>query len=434
MTRFILNRIFLAIPTLFFISVIVFYLSKLVPQDPVLSLMDLRGVDTSIDHDDVYEKIYKELNLDLPNFYFTIQPSHFPKTINQTFDTNKKDLYLKLLNSGYSFVDIEKAINNFSQKLDAAKASNNAADIIELNKVYNLESPEQHNGLAHLNDSKPKSFFWPSFYLNGFNNQYHKWLQSIFTNGFGISILDGMTAILKVKKALTWTLSITLIDFFLSLLFGIFIGTYLATNEKGRWQKTFSQILYFLYSIPVFWFATMMVVYFTTDDYGWWTDWFPSVAIDIYPGKSTFQQILMNAEKFILPILILTLHSLAYITRLVRRSVLDELDKPYALLAFSKGLDKTEVIRKHILKNALIPTITSMASAFANAFAGSLVLEVIFNIPGMGRLLVSSMESADWNVVFCITLLLSFVTIVSFIIADILYAYVNPKIELNAKT
>ena len=220
----------------------------------------------------------------------------------------------------------------------------------------------------------------------------------------------------------------------LSLLFGIFIGTYLATNEKGRWQKTFSQILYFLYSIPVFWFATMMVVYFTTDDYGWWTDWFPSVAIDIYPGKSTFQQILMNAEKFILPILILTLHSLAYITRLVRRSVLDELDKPYALLAFSKGLDKTEVIRKHILKNALIPTITSMASAFANAFAGSLVLEVIFNIPGMGRLLVSSMESADWNVVFCITLLLSFVTIVSFIIADILYAYVNPKIELNAKT
>jgi len=391
LTRFILNRIFLAIPTLFFISVIVFYLSKLVPQDPVLSLMDLRGVDTSIDHDDVYEKIYKELNLDLPNFYFTIQPSHFPKTINQTFDTNKKDLYLKLLNSGYSFVDIEKAINNFSQKLDAAKASNNAADIIELNKVYNLESPEQHNGLAHLNDSKPKSFFWPSFYLNGFNNQYHKWLQSIFTNGFGISILDGMTAILKVKKALTWTLSITLIDFFLSLLFGIFIGTYLATNEKGRWQKTFSQILYFLYSIPVFWFATMMVVYFTTDDYGWWTDWFPSVAID-------------------------------------------KLDKPYALLAFSKGLDKTEVIRKHILKNALIPTITSMASAFANAFAGSLVLEVIFNIPGMGRLLVSSMESADWNVVFCITLLLSFVTIVSFIIADILYAYVNPKIELNAKT
>jgi peptide/nickel transport system permease protein len=395
--------------------------------------MSLRGVDTSIDHDDVYEKIYKELNLDLPNFYFTIQPSHFPKTINQIFETNKKDLYQKLLRSGYAYNDIDQAINNFSHKLDAAKASNNADEIIELNKVYNLEFPEQHKSLADLKSKKSKSFFWPSFHLNGFKNQYHKWLQTIFTNGFGISILDGKTAVQKVKKALTWTLSITLIDFLLSLFFGIFIGTYLAANENGRWQKILSQVLYFLYSIPVFWFATIMVVYFTTDDYGWWTDWFPSVAIDIYLGKSTIQQIVMNAEKLILPIIILTLHSLAYTTRLVRRSVLDELDKPYASLAYSMGLKKTEVIRKHILKNALIPIITSMASAFANAFAGSLVLEVIFNIPGMGRLLVSSMASADWNVVFCITLLLSFVTIVSFVIADVLYAYVNPKIELNAK-
>jgi len=404
-----------------------------VPQDPVVSLMSFRGVDVSIQHDDIYEKVYKELNLDLPGFYFSVRPNYYPKTVNHIPDPKKKDLYKKLLKSGYSYLDINLAIDDFSQSLESAKTVNNSKELIELNSVYNLEHPEFHDAFEMLKNKKVNSFFYPAFHWNGLNNQYHHWLIDVFTNGFGVSIHDGKKAIKKVKKALIWTLSITMIDFFLSLFFGVFIGVYLAKNENGKWQKFFSQVMYFLFSIPIFWFATLMVVYFTTDDYGWWTNWFPSVSIDIYPGKSVTQQILLNAEKLILPITILTLHSLAFLTRFVRRSILDELDKPYASLAYSKGLSKKEVIMNHTLKNALIPLITTMASAFANAFAGSLVLEVIFNIPGMGRLLISSMGNADWNVVFCITLLLSFVTVVAFIIADLFYAYFNPKIKLSLK-
>ena len=434
MTRFILHRLLIAIPTLFFISVLVFYLSKQVPQDAVLSLMNYRGVDTSIDQSDIYDKVYKELNFDLPSFYFSIQPDHFPKNINEISDPNVKQLYKKLLDTGYDSKHVGIAIDKFMGEMQSAKSQENTDALIQLSKVFNLENPQDHKSLSHLNNVEPSSFFWPNFYWNGFKNQYHSWLKTIFNNGFGISILDGKTAAQKVKKALTWTLSITLIDFILSVFLGIFIGIFLAKDVNGRAQKILSQVMYFLFSIPVFWLATMMVVYFTTDDYGWLTNIFPSVAIDIYPGKTTFQQIAMNTEKFILPILILTVHSLAFTTRLVRRSILDELDKPYALLAYSKGLTKTEVIKKHVLKNALVPLITSMASAFANAFAGSLVIEVIFNIPGMGRLLVNAMGNADWNVVFCITLLLSFVTIFAFIIADLFYAYANPKIKLNPKS
>lgn len=393
--------------------------------------MAFRGVDTAVENEKIYDKVYRELNLDMPNFYFSIQPNHYPKTINQISDPKTKDLYSKLLKAGFSYKDIELAITQYKSKVSEAKKNNSNNELIELSKVYNYEHPEEHSSLKSLESKPRRSIFWPTIQWNGFKNQYHYWLKNIFLNGFGISIKDGKTAFQKVKKALTWTLSITLIDFFLSLFLGIFIGIFLSKNENGKWQRMLSQIMYFLFSIPIFWFATLMVVYFTTDDYGWWTNIFPSVAINIYPGKTTFQQIIMNAEKLILPIMILTLHSLAFITRFVRRSVLDELNKPYALLAYSKGLTKHEVIKRHTLKNALIPLITVMAAAFANAFAGSLVLEVIFNIPGMGRLLISSMSSADWNVVFCITLLLSAVTIVSYIIADLFYVYANPKIKLG---
>ena len=406
-------------------------MSKNIPNDPVISLMEMRGVDVSIDNEDTYDKIYRELNYHLPSFYFSVRPNHYPETNNHISNKNDRDLYLKLLQKGYQHDDVSSALEGLQKKKKEARRENQSDKLIAINLIYNSEDPEGSEVLEQLRGKPKVNFFYPRFYWHGLNNQYHKWAKSMFNNGFGVSIVDGKTAISKVKKSLTWTLSITMVDFIISTLLGLYIGIFLSKNINGRGQRIVSQVLYFLYSLPVFWFATIMVVYFTTDDYGWWTNWFPSVAIDIYPGKSTIMQILLNAEKLILPVLILTLHSLAYSSRFMQRSLRDEMSKPYAALAYSKGLTKNEVIKNHLMKNAMIPMITIFAGAFATAFAGSLVLEVIFNIPGMGRLLINSIEYGDWNVVFCITMVLALVTIISFLVADILYAMFNPKIEFK---
>ena len=93
---------------------------------------------------------------------------------------------------------------------------------------------------------------------------------------------------------------------------------------------------------------------------------------------------------------------MAYVTRMIENALNNEMKKDYVLLAFSRGRSKKDILRKEALRNALIPSVTLFMAAFANAFSGSLVIEVIFNIPGMGRLLFETISLADWNVVFCI--------------------------------
>ena len=176
----------------------------------------------------------------------------------------------------------------------------------------------------------------------------------------------------------------------------------------------------------------MAVLYLTTDDYGSLTHIFPSVGMNIYPGESNLYHIVHNANKLILPILILSIHSLAYTTRIMRRSLSEELQKPYIRTAYSKGLNRKQVINQHAFRNALFPMITVFVAAAVSAFSGSLILEVIFNIPGVGRLLYSSIGQADWNVVFCIVVIVALMTSIIYLIGDILYTIVQPKLRYDA--
>lgn len=430
MLRYLLNRILIAVPTLVIISVVIFYMSKIIPQDPVLALLNYRGVDNAIKNDAQYERIYKELNLNKPSFYFSVLPNNYPKNLNKIVDSNLRGLAKTLANQGFDGRDVLNAIDEFDKLKQKFEEEKNTQQLIEINKLFLKDEIIDLTFLPSLRNAKRIKFYYPKIFWHGGENQYHLWLSNILDGSFGISIADGKKALDKVKKAMTWTLSFTLLEFFLSLFLSVLIGVFLAYNPNGKSQIIVNQILYLLYSIPIFWMATMLVVYFTTDDYG--LNIFPSVGIDIYPGKSTIEQIGLNYKKLILPILCIALHSLAYITRFVRRSLMDEMQKDYASLAYSKGLTKKEVIRKHALKNSLIPLITTLAKSFAAAFGGVLVIEIVFNIPGVGRLLVNSIDYGDWNVIFCITLILSFITIISFIIADILYSIVSPKVQLNS--
>ena len=108
-------------------------------------------------------------------------------------------------------------------------------------------------------------------------------------------------------------------------------------------------------------------------------------------------------------------------------SLRDQLSKPFILTAQLKGLTKKQIIKQHGLKNAMFPIVTLFTSAIPASFAGSLILEIIFNIPGVGRLLYRSILLADWNIGLPVLLLLSAITIISYWAADIIYAKIDPK-------
>lgn len=432
MAAYIFKRIILIFPTLFFISLIAFALSKLTPQDPVNSVLTLRGVDPEGIDRSLYNEVYTSLGQDLPLFYFSILPRHYPATLNHISDRQERALYARLLENGLSAMKAEQVLIDTRTLKEKLTATSSIDSLLVLERsMSDMELFLDKMGVSFEKKDRVRLLL-PSLRWHGVHNQYHQWVEKIFTAGFGPSIADGKTAISKVGKAIQWTLSFTLIDLFLSILLGVCLGVYLNLNPGGRRQGLLRQVLYFFYALPVFWLATMAVVYFTTDDYGSWTNIFPSVGMDIYPGKSTIEQIFMNMDKLILPILCLTLHSLAYVTRMVENSLQDEMRKDYVLLAMSMGLDRKRILFGQVLKNALIPAITVFTAAFAGAFSGSLVLEVIFNIPGMGRLLFNALSIADWNVVFCILMVLSLVTVLAYLLGDILYARFNPRIKYSA--
>ncbi|MGA0231633.1 MAG: ABC transporter permease [Saprospiraceae bacterium] len=432
MFSYFTKRLLLIIPTLILISIIAFALSKMTPQDTVISVLQLRGIDQENITARQYAECYRDLGYDKALFYFSIVPDHYPKTSNKIPDPDSRKLYKALLKKGVPHMNAENYLDQLQAVENRLKAKADSDSLILLNNI-GADAERFAAYMGEKYDSKlENSMFYPTIRWHGLNNQYHDWLKQIFYEGFGPSITDGKRAVEKVGKSIQWTLSFTLVDLFLSILLGISTGVYLAYKPQGRIQTVLRQVLYFFYALPVFWLATILVVYCTTDDYGSWTNIFPSIGMDIYPGKSTLEHIALNASKLILPIICLTLHSLAYVSRIVENSLNEEFRKDYVLQAYSMGLEKWEILTRKVLRNAMIPSITLFVAAFAAAFSGSLVIEVIFNIPGMGRLLYNALQIADWNVVFCILILLSFITIVAYLAGDLLYAFFNPKIKYRA--
>ena len=184
--------------------------------------------------------------------------------------------------------------------------------------------------------------------------------------------------------------------------------------------------------MPLFWFATLMVVFFTTSQYGNWTNIFPGVGISPYSsGLSIWSKIIANSKQLILPVFCMVLHSVAYLSSIVRNSVIAESKQAYKTTALLKGLTKRATFWKHLFPNSVLPLVTIIIGIIPASLAGSLVIEVIFNIPGIGRLIYDSIFGNDWYVIFSIVMLVGVVTIISYLVGDLLYSFLNPKIRFG---
>ena len=262
--------------------------------------------------------------------------------------------------------------------------------------------------------------------------RYWIWVKQIATLDFGRSYKDHRPVINKIAERIPITLTLNLISILLIYLIAIPIGVFSAVSH-GRFSERLSTFfLFILYSIPSFWMAMILIFFLGGGDY--W-DLFPVYGI-LSPGAEN-SPFINKAINFLwhitLPVFCLTYGGLAYLSRFQKGSLMEVLREDFVRTAKAKGLPKHIVLLKHALRNALIPIITILAGILPAMIGGSVIIESIFSIPGIGQLGFEAVLSRDYPVIMAIATISAILTLIGILIADLVYVLVDPRISFEAK-
>lgn len=244
--------------------------------------------------------------------------------------------------------------------------------------------------------------------------QYVTYLKDIVTKfDFGPSIkLRGRQVVDVIFDGMKTSIKLGLIAAGIALAFGIVLGCVAALRRNSLLDKIIMVITTAFVSIPSFIMGTILLLLF-------------AVTWQLVPANGE------TTQGLILPIITLSLYPMAYITRLTRSSMLDVLGQDYIRTARAKGVAPARIIFGHALKNSLIPVITYFGPMLANIVTGSLVVEQIFSVPGVGRTFVNSITGRDYPLIMGTTIVLAILIVVMNLVSDILYTVVDPRIKLD---
>ena len=252
--------------------------------------------------------------------------------------------------------------------------------------------------------------------------QYFDWLGGIVLHGdMGRSILNHVPVANEILRRLPITLDLGLPAFILGLILGIPAGI-LCAVRRGRFLDTLVTTLSNIgICIPVFWLGFLLIYVF-----GLKLHWLP-----VQGYISPFTDLWQNIRLVILPFICLAVFPIASTSRQTRSSMLDVMKQDYIRTAWSKGLRERSVIIRHALKNSLMPVVTLSGMGLSMIIGGSVIVETVFNIPGMGRLAVTSVFSQDYPYVQGIVLFIAIVVLLANLITDIAYSYLDPRIRYS---
>ncbi len=260
--------------------------------------------------------------------------------------------------------------------------------------------------------------------------RYWIWLKNIATLDFGESFTYEEDVLDVIISKFPVSLQFGLMSFILSYLISIPLGVLKAIKHGSKFDYLSSFLLFVAYSIPGFMLAILLIVFLSGDSF---LDIFPVGGLysDFYDEMTWWQQILDRIHHFILPLICFTIGSYTQLTLLMKNSILDEVKKDYVRTARAKGLEEKVVYLKHALRNALIPIVTGIGGFLSIFFAGSLLLEKIFQLDGIGLLGFNSILSRDYNVIMGLVFIQSLLMLIGNIISDIAYVIVDPRIDFN---
>jgi len=256
--------------------------------------------------------------------------------------------------------------------------------------------------------------------------QYFTWIKKLLRFDFGRSFTDNRPVIDKIKERLPITIIINLLAMGIIFLLSIPIGIKSAVKKGSLFDKITTVLVFICFAAPSFWVALIFMSFF-------------GVRLGILPVSGivsldfeTFTSLgktLDIAKHLILPVTVASIGGLAGISRYMRQSMLGVIQEDYIRTAKAKGLPEKTVIYKHALRNALLPIITVLGLSIPGLISGSVILETIFSIPGIGRLMVESVFARDYNVIMAGLFVSALLTLLGNLIADIGYAYADPRIR-----
>jgi len=490
MFKYAIKRILTFIPMLIAISLLSFVISINAPGDPVERLSKAAGNEGSAEQQSgaskkIKQELRKKLGLDLPIFYLSITDLAASDTLYKVQDKYHKanlealthqsgnwgavsEYYSSLLalqkahqiiyakeivsnDTSLSLNTVNEAANQFGFEIGSLLETSDKA-LVHLkfekmnglleNHVFlsDLKAPlfnvKQSRESLFTNATRWKTYI-PAISWYGGKNQYHLWLlgngkdrKGLLRGDFGISYIDGQPIQSKIWQKVGISFSLSLISIFLAYLISIPIGIYSAYKKDSAADKGLSLVLFVLYSMPSFFVATLLLLQFANPDN---LSWFPVSGIQdptiFDPNWSLWTKLKHRMPFLILPIITYTYSSFAFLSRIMRVGMIDVVSQDYIRTARAKGLGERKVILKHALRNSLLPIITVFASIFPMAIGGSIIIEVIFSIPGMGVEVFNSILNYDYPMIITVFTLSGFLTMVGYLVADLLYAVVDPRIS-----
>jgi peptide/nickel transport system permease protein len=260
--------------------------------------------------------------------------------------------------------------------------------------------------------------------------QYLIWLKHIIALDFGQSFKHHRPVIELIRERLPITVSLNLIAFTIIYIVSIPLGVTSALNHKGWFDRGSSLVLFILWSLPTMWAGQMMIGYLCSPEH---ISWFPPSGLSGNNADTMafFPWLADRIWHIILPVTCMTYTGFAYLTKLLRAGMLDNLRMDYIRTAKAKGLSTFVVIFRHALRNSIIPIITIMAAILPAMFGGSLIIEKIFTIPGMGLLAFEAVTTRDYNVIMAVATIAGVLNLTGLLLADIAYALVDPRISFE---
>jgi len=252
--------------------------------------------------------------------------------------------------------------------------------------------------------------------------QYFRWMERIFLHGdLGSSLWKQTPVTALVMERLPVTFELSGIAIIFSLILAIPIGVYSAIRQDTAGDYAGRTVSILGIAVPNFWLGTMVVIYPAI----WW-GWSPSVELVPF-----FKHPLVNLKQFWLPAIVLGFSLGGVVMRMMRATMLEVLRQDYIRTAWAKGLKEKVVILRHALKNAMIPVVTIIGLTVPILIGGTVVVEQIFVLPGMGNLLFDAIQQRDYPIVTGLMMIIGMVVLLCNLLVDASYGYLDPKIRLS---
>lgn len=446
MSKSIGIRILLFIPTLFVLSICLFGLQESARGDQVASLC---GIDGTVD-ERVYLDCIKTYNLDQAAFYISVSPQFVDAEVLRTiFPAGKKQtieqlayqtrdwdgtirwmqLMDELIERDYSLqAELQVQINALRSKYWSGLS------LVEFqNQLEQINHPEVdvlisqiQNLSTELTQSSPRfSDYLPQIDWNGSANRFHHWWSKAIVFEFGQSY-SGRSVNALIKGAILRTLLLNLIAFTLAILLAcsLVIWSSRKLNEQSRhpldgWSSIFL-------AIPRFWLATVLIFLFANQARFGALGFFD---IGAFTLTSSGISLIGLIKVYTLPILCLAFPITWSIYKHLRDKIKAEWKMPYVQSARAKGIPESKIIRQYVLPNSINPLLTIVGSLISRLLAGSIIIESIFAIPGLGGLLFDAFLSNDWPVLYALCFIAGVMTLSGYLLSDILYFIFDPKLR-----